>query len=57
VDVTAVLVGGALVTALLNTLWKHQPIAPQLSGLIVVALGAAMVAASAVARDRQTVQA
>lgn len=55
VDVTAVLVGGALVTALLNTLWKHQPVAPQLTGLAVVALGAAMVAASAVARSRQEV--
>lgn len=57
VDVTAVLVGGALVTALLNTLWQHQPIAPQVTGLGVVALGAAMVVASAIARDRQTVPA
>jgi len=57
VDVTAVLVGGALVTALLNALLKHQPVAPQLTGLAVVALGAAMVAASTISRDRQDVPA
>ena len=57
VDVTAVLVGGALITALLNTLWQHQPIAPQAIGLGVVALGAAIVVGSAITRDRQTVRA
>jgi drug/metabolite transporter (DMT)-like permease len=44
VDVTAVLVVAALITALLNTVWKHQPVQPQLTGLVVVALGALLVA-------------
>jgi drug/metabolite transporter (DMT)-like permease len=57
VDVTAVLVAAAIITALLNTLWKHQPIGPQLTGLAVVALGAAVVAAGALMRDRQAVPA
>lgn len=57
VDVTAVLVGGAIVTAVLNAVWKHQPLAPQLTGLAVVALGAGLVAAASVARDRRAVPA
>jgi drug/metabolite transporter (DMT)-like permease len=57
VDVTAVLVAAAIITALLNTVWKHQPIGPQLTGLAVVALGAAVVAAGALTRDRQAVPA
>lgn len=57
VDVTAVLVGAAVVTALLNAVWKHQPLGPQLTGLAVVALGAAVAAAGALARDRQAVPA
>jgi drug/metabolite transporter (DMT)-like permease len=52
VDVTAVLVVAAPVTALLSSYVHHTPIRPQLSGLALVALGAAMIVASRLWRPR-----
>ena len=55
VDVTAVLVAGAIVTAVLNTVWEHQALRPQLGGLAVVAVGAAVVLVQAARRGRTAV--
>lgn len=46
-DVTAVLVAGALITALLNASVEGVPLSPQALGLILIAAGAAVVVAQA----------
>jgi drug/metabolite transporter (DMT)-like permease len=43
VDVTAVLVVGAPITALLSAAVQHAPLRPQLGGLLLIAAGAAIV--------------
>jgi drug/metabolite transporter (DMT)-like permease len=43
VDVTAVLVVGAPVTALLSAAVQHAPLRPQLAGLLLIIVGAALV--------------
>ena len=45
VDVTAVLVVGAPVTALLSAAVQHAPLRPQLAGLLLIIVGAALVVA------------
>lgn len=47
VDVTAVLVVGAVVTALLDTALKGAPLLPDLGGLALIAAGAALVRSAA----------
>jgi len=52
IDVTAVLVLAAPVTALLDASARGRPLAPQGLGLVLVAAGVALVAAAAVRRTR-----
>lgn len=55
VDVTAVLVVGAPVTALLGAAVDHTPLRPQLAGLLLIMAGAAIVLARMTRRPRQVV--
>jgi drug/metabolite transporter (DMT)-like permease len=53
VDVTAVLVLGAPVTAVLAALVQHAPLRPQLPGLAVIALGALLIVAPRLRPERR----
>ena len=53
VDVTAVLVIGAPVTAVLAALVQHAPLRPQLAGLAVIALGALLILAPRLRPERR----